>query len=809
MVEPIDLNQAQQVFIEESIDLLQQLEDFLLKFENDGLTAEDIHAMFRAAHTIKGSAGLFGFDHIVKFAHLVENLLDRIRSQTLSFTPALISLLLDCTDYLHTLIDQIAYQQDPANIHHLLDIFTDPEHTDLSNVSQEENILEAKGQTLSARLTQVLNPEEAKTIASVPATIPVTVTAPDSQEVCDASPISLDELHHPSTNIYWHLSLRFGVNIFRNGMDPASFLRYLETFGKIINMTTVLDRLPKSSERFDPESCYLGFELDFETDQDKTAIDGAFDFVREDCEIKILPPHSQVTEYIQLIQELETTEQAGYDLKIGEILVKSGVLTQHELELGLAHQRDQLNTHITETPDMLPLDNMKIGEILVKEKIVQQEIIDAALEKQKTHREFNNNATGIVSNNTTRATESRLIRVQADKLDQLINLVGELVIAGASASLIAYRSANVKMIEATSGISRLVEEIRDRALQLRMVQIGETFHRFHRVVRDVSHELQKEIELDISGGETELDKSVIEKIGDPLMHLVRNAMDHGIEPVDVRLKRGKPQKGKLALNAYHDSGNIVIEVIDDGGGLNREKILKKARAQNIIKTNEELSDHDILHLIFEPGFSTAEKVTNLSGRGVGMDVVRSNIEKLRGSVELESKEGIGTTVRIRLPLTLAIIDGFLVSVGDTVIVIPLDLVLECLELKEAYRHLEQGEYINLRGEVLPYLRLRDVFHVEGDAPRRENIVVVHYSGQKIGLVVDELMGEYQTVIKPLGKLFKHLRGISGSTILGTGEVALILDVQALVQRCVNATVHYRMNNNNNDLFSSERSSSSY
>lgn len=803
MVEPIDLNQAQQVFIEESIDLLQQLEDFLLKFENDGLTSEDINAMFRAAHTIKGSAGLFGFDHIVKFAHLVENLLDRIRSQTLSFTPALISLLLDCTDYLHTLIDQIAYQHDPANIHHLLDIFTDPEHTDLSNVSQEENILEAKGQTLSARLTQVLNPEETKPLAFVPATIPATTTPPPPPEICDASPISLDELQQPSTNEHWHLSLRFGVNIFRNGMDPASFLRYLQTFGKIINMATVLDRLPKSIERFDPESCYLGFELDFETEQDKSAIDGAFDFVREDCEIKILPPHSKVADYIQLIQELETTEQEGYELKIGEILVQSGVLTQHELALGLAHQRDQLNTHITETPDMLPLDNMKIGEILVKEKIVQQEIIDAALEKQKTHRELSHNVT---TNNTARTpTETRLIRVQADKLDQLINLVGELVIAGASASLIAYRSANVKMIEATSGISRLVEEIRDRALQLRMVQIGETFHRFHRVVRDVSHELQKEIELDIAGGETELDKSVIEKIGDPLMHLVRNAIDHGIEPVEVRLKRGKPQKGRLSLNAYHDSGNIVIEVMDDGGGLNREKILKKARAQNIIKTNEELNDHDILHLIFEPGFSTAEKVTNLSGRGVGMDVVRSNIEKLRGSVELDSKEGIGTTVRIRLPLTLAIIDGFLVSVGQTVIVIPLDLVLECLELKAEYRHLEQGEYINLRGEVLPYLRLRDVFHVGGDAPRRENIVVVHYSGQKIGLVVDELMGEYQTVIKPLGKLFKHLRGISGSTILGTGEVALILDVQALVQRCVNATVHYRMNNNN-DLFSSERSS---
>lgn len=778
MVEPIDLNQAQQIFIEESVDLLQQLEDFLLKLESEALETDDINAMFRAAHTIKGSAGLFGFDHIVKFAHLVENILDRIRSKTLNFTPELISLLLECTDYIRTLIDQIAYQQDPANIHHLLDIFTDPEHVTLSNVSQEEHVLEAKGQNLSARLLLFLE-EKKKTPSPPVALVPITpvVFIEDQKEICEASPI----LEETSQNAAWHLSLRFGKNIFRDGMDPASFLRYLQTFGTLIQVTTILDRLPKTSGEFDPESCYFGFEIDFNTEKDKATIDSAFDFVRDDCEIKILPPHSKVIDYIQLIQDLETSDQDGNDIKLGEILVQSGALTQHELELGLAHQYGPQNAvnqqDIAPSPDIL-----KIGEILVQENIVQQEVIDAALEKQKSHRE-----------NNIRATEARLIRVQADKLDQLINLVGELVIAGASASLIAHRTANVNMIEATSGISRLVEEIRDRALQLRMVQIGETFHRFHRVVRDVSHELQKEIELDIAGGETELDKSVIEKIGDPLMHLVRNAIDHGIEPIEIRQKRNKPPKGKVSLNAYHDSGNIVIEVKDDGGGLNREKILKKARSQNIIKANEELSDQDILHLIFEPGFSTAEKVSNLSGRGVGMDVVRSNIEKLRGTVELDSKEGIGTTVRIRLPLTLAIIDGFLVSVGQTVIVIPLDLVLECIELKEMYRHTEQGEYINLRGEILPYLRLRDVFQVKGTPPRRENIVVVHYSGQKIGLVVDELMGEYQTVIKPLGKLFKHLRGISGSTILGTGEVALILDVQALVQRCV--TTHYRLNNN--------------
>jgi len=311
-----------------------------------------------------------------------------------------------------------------------------------------------------------------------------------------------------------------------------------------------------------------------------------------------------------------------------------------------------------------------------------------------------------------------------------------------------------------------------------MVKIAATFNRFQRVVHDVSRELGKDIGLVVAGEETELDKTVVEKISDPLMHLVRNAIDHGIEPADVRAARGKPARGTVKLNAFHDSGSIVIEVSDDGGGLRKERIVAKATERGLIEPGRKLSDREIYALIFEPGFSTADKVTNLSGRGVGMDVVKRNIVALRGSVDVRSEEGVGTTVTVRMPLTLAMINGFLVGLGNSVFVIPLDMIDECLELSAEPGH----DYTNVRGQVLPFVRLRDVFSVEGARARRESIVVVNYAGRRAGLVVDTLLGEFQTVIKPLGRSFQHVRCIGGATILGTGDVALIVDVPALLEQ---------------------------
>jgi two-component system chemotaxis sensor kinase CheA len=336
------------------------------------------------------------------------------------------------------------------------------------------------------------------------------------------------------------------------------------------------------------------------------------------------------------------------------------------------------------------------------------------------------------------------------------------------------------MEESIATLSGLVEEVRGSALQLRMVKIGATFSRFRRVVHDVARELGKEIELLVSGEDTELDKTVVERIADPLTHLVRNAIDHGIEPAATRLERGKPAIGAVRLNAYHDSGHIVIEVSDDGGGLKRDKIYAKAVERGLIEDGAVLSDAEVHALIFEPGFSTAEQVTNLSGRGVGMDVVKRNITALRGAIGIESTPGVGTTISVRLPLTLAIINGFQVGLGDSIYVLPLDTIEECVEFSTVPGH----DFTSLRGEMLPFIRLREVFNTRAPPPRRPSIVVVRHAGQRAGIVVDTLIGESQTVIKPLGRMFRQAECVSGSSILGTGDVALILDVPLLVQQAV-------------------------
>lgn len=712
------MDEITSVFVTESREQLTALEAALLDLEANAGDPDTLNAVFRSAHTIKGGAGVVECEFIVAFTHVVENVLDKLRNGEIAVSGDLVAVLLSCADH----------------IGHLLDVLE-------AGATQPDEDLTAEGTTILARLQRdwLAQHDDA-----APRSGP-----PSARE----EPVSSSGGGAVETDC-WHISLRFGPNVLRGGMDPLSFLRYLDTLGRIVHIETLADTLP-AAEQMDPETCYLGFEISFASTADKAAIERVFDFVRDECELHILPPHSKLEDYLELLRKLPEDT-----MRLGEILVRIGALTQTELDEGLQEQTPASSE--AEGGEHTPL-----GAILVEHKVVQPELVEAAVGKQKQVSE-------------KKAAESRLIRIQADKLDKLIDLVGELVIAGASVNLLAGKSGLGDLVEATSLTSRLVESIRDAALQLRMVQIGETFNRFNRVVRDVSRELGKDIELVISGGETELDKSMVEKIGDPLMHLVRNAMDHGIESPENRVAHGKPARGRLELNAYHDSGSIMIEVVDDGGGLNRERIAAKAVERGIIQPGQTLSDTEIYNLIFEAGFSTAEQVSNLSGRGVGMDVVRRNIQSLRGTVEVSSTAGEGSRFAIRLPLTLAIIDGFLVGVGRAAYVIPLDSVVECIELRQDS---EGRDYINLRGEVLPFVRLRDMFGIEDVPPPRQNVVVVQYGGLKAGIVVDQLMGEFQTVIKPLGSIFRHIKGIGGSTILGSGEVALILDVQALVHRC--------------------------
>jgi len=713
----MNLEHALQTFIVESRELLQDMEDALLVVGRSEEKAELVNAIFRAAHTIKGSSGLFSLDHIVAFTHVVEGVLDQVRDGDICLSNELVALLLSCCDHISALVDSVA----AGNI-------------EGDGVSGQQGVL------LADQLRGYLAVQQPETAAPVPAR---------QQGVSTTG--SIDEAS--GTN-HWHISLRFGLDSLRNGMDPLSFLRYLSNLGSVTCVVTLFDALPPVEE-MDPESCYFGCEIAFQSDADTTTIEDVFEFVRDDCRIRILPPHSQVSEYVRLIHDLPEE-----NARLGEILVRCGTVTLNEVNAAL----------ITQSVELEVATKQPISTLLVEPGSVRSTVVDAALEKQKQL-------------GPLKGQEGRSIRVDADKLDQLITQVGELIIVGASVDLIAQHSQIVELQERAATLASLVEAVRDSALQLRMVKIGDTFNRFRRVVHDVAAEIGKDIQLAISGEDTELDRTVVERIADPITHLVRNAIDHGIEPAELRVSSGKTAQGTVSLNAYHDSGAIVIEVSDDGGGLKCDRILAKAIERGLIEPGRDLTDNEIYGLIFEPGFSTAEQITNLSGRGVGMDVVKRNITELRGSVGIDSEEGIGTTVTVRLPLTLAIIDGFQVAIGKSVFVIPLDLIEECVEFSA------QGgrEYTNLRGKVLPFIHLRDLFDVGAAVGRRQSIVVIKHAGRTAGLVVDSLLGEFQTVIKPLGKMFSDVKCISGSTMLGSGKVALILDIPALLEQTVQAS----------------------
>ncbi len=721
---PTRMEMVQQTFVAESRELLRAMETALLQLEKTPQDGELINAVFRAAHTIKGSSGAISFEPIVEFTHAMESVLQLIRSGDMIVDSSLVALLLKCGDYVSSLLDCLV-------------------------AGDKEAALEQGGETGRDLLADLNSRLPARSQ-------PQGVVDPARHAI--SKRIGGDTV----TSAAWHISLRFGPDVLRYGLDPLPFIRYLGGLGEISAVTTLFDAMPEASI-MDAESCYLGMELDFTGKVDKETVENVFDYLRDDCSIRILPTQSSISDYIARINELPADEAP-----LGELLVTSGALTRRELEQAL-----RLQQGLDEKPDGTATEHAsRLGEILVDQALVQEELVGAVLEKQ-----------GLVKK--AKAFEESFIRVRADKLDELIDLVGELVIASAGASVIAQRGADADMVEAASTLARLVEDVRDGALELRMVPIGDTFSRFDRLVHDLGHELGKEVDLVLTGVETELDKSMVERISDPLVHLVRNALDHGIEAPQLRLQRGKPVRGRIHLNAYHEPGGIVVEVADDGGGLSRDKILPRAIERGLVAPGTDLGDQEILRLIMEPGFSTAERVTNVSGRGVGLEVVKRNVEALRGSVSIDSAEGRGTLIALRLPLTLAIIDGFLVRVGTSAYVVPLESVLECMELplEERTRFRETG-YVNLRGEVLPLLRLRDVFEVRGNPAKRENVVVVNCAGRRAGLVVDMLMGKSQTVIKPLGRLFERLSGISGSTILGNGEVALILDVQALVHRAI-------------------------
>jgi len=557
----------------------------------------------------------------------------------------------------------------------------------------------------------------------------------------------------------WHLSLKFGQGALRNGLDPLAVLRHLEQLGQVHAVRLMHEGVP-ALDALDAEACYLWVELRFESSKPRKAIEEVLEFALENADIQILDPGAPPLAFETLAER-----RCGLNAELRTRLFDCW------RTMGLRFEVVQTVVAFAESeaPVVMPRIERR-SEAKPQERGPDRR--EGEGERRQQGRDRRN------------GDETRFVRVRSDKLDTLIDLIGELVIAGSGAQKVATLSNDGAALEATARVMALVQDTRVAALGLRMVPVGETFARFRRVVRDVSRQLGKDIELVVTGGDTELDKSMGYALADPLMQLVRNSMDHGLEPPEEREAAGKPRGGTLRLNAFHDAGAIVIEVRDDGRGLARERVLNKAIERGLISADAALSDPEVWQLLFQPGFSTAEAVTDLSGRGVGLGLVlvKRHVESLRGQIALSSWPGQGTLTQIRLPLSLATIDGFLTQVDDVHYVLPLAVVSECMEVPPEARRADErvcGSF-NLRGEIVPWLDLARFYGSNPNSARRRNLIVVRQGDSRIGLIVDKLMGEHQAVIQPLASIFKPLKALAGSTILSSGEVALVLDVNGLM-----------------------------
>ena len=520
--------------------------------------------------------------------------------------------------------------------------------------------------------------------------------------------------------------------IFMNGTNPLFLLEELGELGehKILANT---QQVPELAE-INPEYCYTSWDIILTTDKGIDSIKDVFIFVEDECEIKI-----------DVMKEEFEEDSAGTEIE---------KVTKKEDELEEARKSVEKEQK-----------NLK-AQKEAKEKRSQKKMADTGSS----------------------------IRVPSEKLDKLVNLVGELVIVQARLTQTAMGKSDAELTSVAEDLERLTAELRDNTLNIRMVPIGTTFAKFKRLVRDLSKDLGKNVEIIMEGAETELDKTVIERLNDPLVHLIRNSMDHGIEMPLEREEAGKNRQGIIHLAAEHSGANVLIKIRDDGAGLDRNVIFNKAVKNGLVAPDAELPDKDVFAFIFEAGFSTAKEVTNVSGRGVGMDVVRKCIESLGGAIEIESEKGIGTTISLKLPLTLAIIEGLLVTVGEDYFVLPLSVVEECVELTEKDIKKAHGRHIvNVREEIVPYIRIKESFDISTEKMEIEQIVVTRLNGNRIGFVVDQVIGEHQTVIKSLGKVYKDIKGISGATILGNGTVALILDVAALIKEAELEEIQYSLN----------------
>jgi len=710
-----DFAQFQDAFFEEAAEHLAIVEEGLLALEQHPEDRDLLNKIFRSAHSIKGTSGMFGFNAVAQFTHKMETLLDLLRNGQKVVTPQTADLLLKATDCLKTLID-----------------------ASKGGSAVDEETVQRLTTELAAASASGIQPSTSTT--EVPKTNPTRAAADSHLYTIAWAPPA------------W---------LFQRGLDPLQIFKELSTLGTLSQVTVETSKLPDLAS-MDPETCYLSWTMKLETAKNKNVVEAVFEFVREDSILIIekVEAKAEVEKTPeQPVSTLTSTSEPGGPQPLGEILVESGVVSRQTLDHALAQQK-------------------RVGQILVEQKAATPQQVEQALQKQK-QQEF-------VAQ--SKKTDTASIRVDTDKIDKLINLVGELVITQSMLSDLGSRFEMRQMpvlLERMAQLERNTREIQERVMSIRMLPIGTAFSRFPRLVRDLSAKAGKKIQLVLSGEETELDKTVIESIGDPLTHLVRNSADHGLEPPEERLDNNKPELGTVRLNAFHEGGNICITVEDDGRGLNREKILAKAIKQGLIAENEKLPDDQIWALIFKPGFSTAEKVTDVSGRGVGMDVVKRNIDALGGTVSIKTALGKGTTFTLKLPLTLAIIEGMTVRVGKETYIVPLLSILESIQPKaDAIKTVVgRGELINVRDTYLPMMRMYEVFSLQPEytEPTKAILLILETEGERVAVMVDEILGQQQVVIKSMEQNFRKVAGVAGATILGDGTVGFILDVRGMLE----------------------------
>ena len=692
------LDRFKATFREEAFELLAQLEDKLLELESQPLNGELINAAFRAIHTVKGSAAMFGFDAVSGFAHEMETVLDLCRGGALSITKEFIGLALKGRDQLRQLME-----------------FEDGLPADIAEESE----------SLLRRFKEF----------SGKATGSVTTAHPDKGPAGAPAGSAAESLQART----YRITFKPASDVFKNGTKVLNLIEELSGLGQA-DVFPHMEGVPRLRE-MDPEACYAWWEILLTAPVDENAIRDIFIFVEDQSELRVAAVAGG---------------DEGEVRRLGDILVDRGAVSAGALRDALGSQK-------------------RLGEVLVENRIVSKPQVESALVEQEHLKK-------VQQRNETAGS----IRVASDKLDALVDLVGELVTLQARLAQTSLDMKDGGLASVSEQFERLISQLRDNTMSIRMLPIGSTFNKFRRVVRDLSIELGKEAELLTEGAETELDKTVIERLGDPLVHIIRNSVDHGIEKPEVRERGGKPRAGAIKLSARHSGAYVLIQVSDDGKGLDRDAIRSKAIERGLISPTQEVGDQDLYQLIFEPGFSTAKAVTTVSGRGVGMDVVKREIDSLGGSAQLSTSPGAGMTVTLKIPLTLAIIEGLLVRIGSEFFVVPLSSVDGCIEvLRDTLASMGRRRIISYRDELVPFVPLRSFFSSEKDGgkaedePEIEQIVIASAQEYKIGLVVDQVIGDYQTVIKPLGRLYRDVDGVSGATILGDGTVALILDVNRL------------------------------